>query len=123
MPLKEGRSSPSAKPKSIPHTGEVVNTSPVLAALVRLTPKVKAVWAAPTPKHPTPSEAERHDQELGKNPAAYFVAAKFSPQKTAARIKETSVSTAVLSFIPLTAPDSIRKDHGDTALPDSIPPP
>jgi len=42
-PLQVGLSSPSTKPKSRPHTGAVAKMKPVLAALVRLTPKVNVV--------------------------------------------------------------------------------
>src|SRR5215211_5175371 len=39
----EWRSSTGIEPKSSPHTGAVAKMRPVLAALVKLTPKVKAV--------------------------------------------------------------------------------
>ena len=42
----------------------------------------------------------------GMDSAAYLVAAKFSPQNTAAKIKETSVSTTALDLSLVTAPDS-----------------
>jgi hypothetical protein len=43
MPLSRGRSSLSTQPRSMPHTEAVAKTRPVLAALVKLIPKVKAV--------------------------------------------------------------------------------
>jgi hypothetical protein len=43
-----------ASPSSSPHTGEVAKMRPVLAALVVLTPKVKAVWVMATSRQPTP---------------------------------------------------------------------
>jgi len=42
-PPRVGRSNPSAKPSSKPHTGAVAKTRPVLEVLVMLTPKVKDV--------------------------------------------------------------------------------
>ena len=36
----------------MPHTGAVEKINPVLAALVRLGPKVKPVWVVTTPRHP-----------------------------------------------------------------------
>jgi hypothetical protein len=59
MPLGVGLSSPSIEPKSSPHTGAVAKIRPVLAALVRLTPKVKAVWPIATPRHPSPATGRR----------------------------------------------------------------
>jgi hypothetical protein len=108
---------------------------PVLAALVMLMPKVKPVWLIATPTQPNPAmgrrslgvslvpgsrSRSRHNisspptvkriatsRSGGMNSAAYLVAAKFKPQKTAARIREISVSNAALSFSPLTAPASL----------------
>src|SRR5215216_2519744 len=130
MLFQPGRSNPSTKPRTIPQTGAVVKTRPVLAALVRLMPKVKAVWAAPMPKQPRPIMGRRSlrrsllsglrvrstrrskspppinrnatIKSWGRKSAAYFVAAKFMPQKRAAKIRATSVSTAALPFSSLT---------------------
>src|ERR671916_2907790 len=130
MPFQPGRSSPSTKPRTIPQTGAVVKTRPVLAALVRLMPNVKAVWAAPMPKQPRPTMGRRSlrrsllsgsrvrstrrskrpppinrnatIKSWGRKSAAYFVAAKFMPQKKAAKIRATSVSAAALPFSSLT---------------------
>src|SRR5215213_6456897 len=92
-PQRVGRSRPSTKPRSRPHTGAVAKTRPVLAVLVRLTPKVKVVWdtEAAQPQHgehvvtsqpalrlhqpqheqeqqPPDGEPERDDQQLGEVP-------------------------------------------------------
>jgi hypothetical protein len=54
-PLQVGLSNPSANPSRSPHTGAVAKIRPVLAAVVMLTPKVKAVWPIATPRHPKPT--------------------------------------------------------------------
>jgi hypothetical protein len=40
MPLSRGCSSLNTQPRSMPHTGALAKTRPVLAALVKLIPKV-----------------------------------------------------------------------------------
>ena len=53
----------------------------------------------------------------GMNSAAYLVAAKFKPQKTAARIREISVRIAALSFCsPLTSAASLPSHSRDVTL-------
>ena len=52
-PFHVGRSRPRVAPSNNPHTGAVAKIRPVLAALERLTPNVKPVWAVPTPKQPS----------------------------------------------------------------------
>ncbi len=107
---------------------------PVLAALVKLRPKVKPLWVMTTPRHPRAAIGNRSSRRSllrgprtrmtpyisippmqnrkatsssgGMDRAANLVAAKFSPQKTAARIREISVSNTALSLVPATAPDS-----------------
>jgi hypothetical protein len=97
---------------------------PVLPALERLNPNVNPVWAVATPKQPSAAIGSRslipsllfgsmiRRTSSSKRPptvkrrvtsnnggivaAAYLVAAKFSPQKVAARTRETSVATAPL---------------------------
>src|SRR5215212_8395112 len=59
MPCSLGRSSPSANPSSIPHTGAVEYTRAVFAAVVRLTPRVKTVWVRVMPTTPRPSTGRK----------------------------------------------------------------
>ncbi len=55
MPLRVGLSNPSIRLRNSPQMGAVAKMRPVLAALVMLTPKVKAVWPIATPRHPRPA--------------------------------------------------------------------
>src|SRR5215210_2284914 len=140
IPLTVGRSSPRTAPRRSPHTGAVAKIKPVLAALVRLTPKVNPLWAIATPKHPRaamrirsfrpgllsgssrrrirrsrsppPVNLNATITSCGTDSAAYLVAAKFSPQKTAAKINEISVNTAALllaSVMPRSLPARARR--------------
>src|SRR3712207_1266393 len=107
---------------------------PVLAAVVMLTPKVNAVWLTATPRQPKtairrrslgvglpPGSRMRSRHSIrrppavkrmptiksgGTNSAAYLVAAKLSPKKTAARISEISVISAALLLLSVMAPKS-----------------
>ena len=136
MPLAVGLSRPSREPRRRPHTGAVAKIRPVLAALVRLRPNVKPVWAVATPKQPSaaigrrsplfsplfgsrarrtpymtaPPTVNRSATNIvgGMASTAYFVAAKLSPQKTAAKTSATSVATAPRSPGPLTGPAKSR---------------
>jgi hypothetical protein len=60
----------------------------------------------------------------GMDSAAYLVAAKFSPQKTAARINEISVSAAALSLRSVMALESTaraRRSPAQVPLPAPLP--
>jgi hypothetical protein len=54
-----GLSSPNIRLTNSPQIGAVAKMRPVLAALVMLTPKVKAVWPIATPRHPRPATRRR----------------------------------------------------------------
>jgi hypothetical protein len=123
-PFHLGRSRPRTAPRSSPQTGAVAKIRPVLPALERLNPNVNPVWAVATPKQPraaignrslrpsllfgsrirrtsssnSPPTAKRRatSNSGGIAAAAYLVAAKFSPQKVAAKTSETSVAIAAL---------------------------
>ncbi len=140
-PLRVGCSRPKTAPSSSPHTGAVAKMRPVLAALERLTPKVKPVWAVATPKQPRAAiegrsfrasllfgSSSRRTRKSKRPPtvnrsatsirgeravAAYLVTAKFSSQKVAARTSETSVATAALSsFLNTGADCTPRRPEG-----------
>src|SRR5215204_6171502 len=123
-PFHVGRSRPRTAPRSSPQTGAVAKIRPVLPALERLRPNVNPVCAVATPRQPSaaigstslrpnllfgskirrtnhsnrpPIVNRRATSNSGEIVAvAYFVAAKFRPQKVAPRTSETSVATAAL---------------------------
>ncbi len=120
---------------------------PVLAALVVLTPKVKAVWEMATPRQPNPAIGRRSfassllagsrirstpnirrpptvkrmatSSSGGMDWAAYLVAAKFRPQETAARTSGTSVSPLVLPLPSVMKADSTSPSRWSLQAPAS----
>jgi hypothetical protein len=136
MPLLVGRSSPRAAPSRSPHTGAVEDQTSAggageahaegEAGLGRchaeapegrhgqhVLPGEPATWfeeAQDEEEEETAHrEPERHEQQRGTEAAAYLVAAKLSPQKTAAEIREASVSTAAFSLSRVTTSDSTAR--------------
>jgi hypothetical protein len=150
-PFKVGRSRPRIAPSNNPQTGAVAKIRPVLPALERLTPNVKPVWAVATPQQPSaamgsmsplrslllgsrscrtnssnrpPTVNRRATSNIGEIVAvAYLVAAKFRPQKVAARTSETSVANAALSFRSNTGADCTVSAMNGWPAPDLIYPP
>jgi hypothetical protein len=60
-------------------------------------------------RSPPPANLRAMNTSGGITSTAYLVAAKFSPQKTAARISETSATTVVLFLLPAIAPESTAR--------------